>query len=94
MKALKRATAAEYSQELGVKSYEGQKRLAQLGFRVGGSAGFGLRRMLLSSAGDRMTVCLCKRHIPAPNWQRAARAFRKPAREGHYGFPVGSGFSF
>ena len=36
MKALKRAMAAEYSRELGVKCYEGQKRLAQLGFRMGG----------------------------------------------------------
>ena len=56
MKALKRAMAAEYSRELGVKSYEGQKRLAQLGYRVGGSAGFGLRRMLLSSTGERIRV--------------------------------------
>jgi DNA invertase Pin-like site-specific DNA recombinase len=56
MKAMKRAMAAEYSRELGVKSYEGQKRLAQLGFRVGGSAGHGLRRMLLSSTGERIRV--------------------------------------
>ena len=56
MKALKRAMAAEYSRELGVKSYEGQKRLAQLGFRMGGSAGYGLRRMLLSSTGERVRV--------------------------------------
>ena len=54
MKALKRAMAAEYSRELGVKCYEGQKRLAQLGFRMGGSAGHGLRRMLLSSTGERI----------------------------------------
>jgi DNA invertase Pin-like site-specific DNA recombinase len=56
MKALKRAMAAEFSRELGVKSYEGQKRLAQLGFKMGGRAGYGLRRMLLSSAGKPMRM--------------------------------------
>jgi DNA invertase Pin-like site-specific DNA recombinase len=54
MKALKRAMAAEFSRELGVKSYEGQKRLAQLGFKMGGVAGYGLRRMLLSSSGEKI----------------------------------------
>jgi DNA invertase Pin-like site-specific DNA recombinase len=54
MKALKRAMAAEFSRELGVKSYEGQKRLAQLGFKMGGIAGYGLRRMLLSSTGEKI----------------------------------------
>jgi DNA invertase Pin-like site-specific DNA recombinase len=46
-KALKRTMAAEYSRELGVKVLSAQKRLAQLGFRMGGFAGFGLRRMLI-----------------------------------------------
>jgi len=41
--------AAEYSRELGVKVLAGQKRVAALGFRVGGYAGFGLRRMLVSA---------------------------------------------
>lgn len=48
MKALKRAMAGEYSRELGVKVLAGQKRLAQLGFKLGGRAGYGLRRMLVS----------------------------------------------
>jgi len=56
MKALKRAMAAEYSRELGVKSYEGQKRLVELGFKMGGSPGYGLRRMLLSPTGERLRV--------------------------------------
>lgn len=56
MKALKRAMAAEFSRELGIKSYEGQRRLAQLGFKMGGSAGYGLRRMLLSSNGKEIRV--------------------------------------
>jgi DNA invertase Pin-like site-specific DNA recombinase len=38
MKALKRTMAGEYSRELGVKVVEGQRRLARLGFKQGGSA--------------------------------------------------------
>jgi DNA invertase Pin-like site-specific DNA recombinase len=48
MKALKRTMAGEFSRELGVKVLEGQKRLAREGFKQGGLAGYGLRRMLLS----------------------------------------------
>jgi DNA invertase Pin-like site-specific DNA recombinase len=48
MKALKRAMAGEYSRELGVKVIEGQKRLAELGFKQGGIAGYGFRRLLVS----------------------------------------------
>jgi DNA invertase Pin-like site-specific DNA recombinase len=48
MKALKRTMAGEYSRELGVKVLDGQKRLARLGFKQGGIAGYGLRRMLVS----------------------------------------------
>jgi DNA invertase Pin-like site-specific DNA recombinase len=48
MKALKRAMAGEYSRELGVKVLAGQKRLALLGFKMGGVPGYGLRRMLVS----------------------------------------------
>lgn len=49
MKALKRTMAAEYSRELGVKVFNGQKRLAELGFKQGGHPGLGLRRLLVSS---------------------------------------------
>jgi DNA invertase Pin-like site-specific DNA recombinase len=48
MKVLKRTMAGEYSRELGVKVLAGQKRLAHLGFKQGGVAGYGLRRMLVS----------------------------------------------
>ncbi len=48
MKALKRVMAGEYSRELGVKVYAGLKRLADMGFKQGGEAGFGLRRMLVN----------------------------------------------
>lgn len=47
MKVLKRTMAGEYSRELGVKVLAGQKRLAHLGFKQGGVAGYGLRRMLV-----------------------------------------------
>lgn len=53
MKALKRTMAGEYSRELGVKVLAGQRRLAQLGFKIGGLAGYGLRRLLVSSTGLR-----------------------------------------
>jgi DNA invertase Pin-like site-specific DNA recombinase len=53
MKALKRAMAGEYSRELSVKVSAGQKRLVKLGFKQGGSAGYGLRRMLVSA--DRVS---------------------------------------
>ncbi len=51
MKALKRAMAGEYSRELGVKVFAGQKRLARLGFRQGAVPGYGLRRMQVSTSG-------------------------------------------
>jgi DNA invertase Pin-like site-specific DNA recombinase/DNA-binding winged helix-turn-helix (wHTH) protein len=56
MKALKRTMAAEYSRELGVKVSTGQRRLALLGFRVVGMAGYGLRRMMVSPDGRRRLI--------------------------------------
>jgi DNA invertase Pin-like site-specific DNA recombinase len=47
MKALKRTMAGEYSRELSVKVRGGLFRLATLGFKLGGSAVYGLRRQLL-----------------------------------------------
>jgi len=52
MKSVKRAMAGEYSRELSTKVFQGQCRLIQLGFRQGGPAGFGLRRMLLDEHGQ------------------------------------------
>jgi DNA invertase Pin-like site-specific DNA recombinase len=51
MKALKRTMAGEYSRELSVRVLAGQKRLASRGFKQGGVAGYGLRRMLVASDG-------------------------------------------
>jgi DNA invertase Pin-like site-specific DNA recombinase len=47
MKALKRIMAAEYSRDLSVKVRTGQLRLARLGYKLGGRAPYGLRRLLL-----------------------------------------------
>jgi len=47
LKTLKRSMAAEYSRELSVKVFAGQCRLIELGFRQGGSPGYGLRRQLI-----------------------------------------------
>ena len=51
IKNVKRAMAGEYSRELSVKVFTGQCRLIELGYRQGGPAGFGLRRMLLDERG-------------------------------------------
>lgn len=52
MKSLKRAMAGEYSRELGVKVFAGQKKLARCGFKQGGIPGYGLRRLLVSADGS------------------------------------------
>jgi DNA invertase Pin-like site-specific DNA recombinase len=51
LKGLKRAMAGEYSRELSAKVYAGQCRLISMGYRQGGSAGYGLRRMRLDALG-------------------------------------------
>jgi DNA invertase Pin-like site-specific DNA recombinase len=53
MKTLKRIMAAEYSRELSERLSRTKKILTERGFRVGGAAGYGLRRMLLSPEGAR-----------------------------------------
>jgi DNA invertase Pin-like site-specific DNA recombinase len=49
--AIKRSMAAEYSRELSKKVFIGQSHLISLGFRQGGSAGFGLKRLLIDANG-------------------------------------------
>jgi DNA invertase Pin-like site-specific DNA recombinase len=51
VKGIKRAMAAEYSRELSVKSFNGKARIVTLGYRAGGSAGYGLRRLLVDQSG-------------------------------------------
>jgi DNA invertase Pin-like site-specific DNA recombinase len=53
VKGVKRAMAGEYSRELSAKVFIGQCRLIELGFRQGGAAGFGLRRMLRDQTGEQ-----------------------------------------
>jgi DNA invertase Pin-like site-specific DNA recombinase len=50
LKTVKRVMAGEYSRELSVKVFAGQCRLVELGFRQGGTPGFGLRRLLIDEA--------------------------------------------
>jgi DNA invertase Pin-like site-specific DNA recombinase len=56
LKQLKRTMAGEYSRELGVKVHAGQERLAKMGHRMGGVAGYGLRRCLVMLDGTRRVL--------------------------------------
>ena len=51
-KTMKRSMAGEYSRELSVKVFQGQCRLITKGFRQGGPAGYGLRRLLVGETGE------------------------------------------
>lgn len=53
IKTVKRAMAGEYSRELSTKVFAGQCRLISYGFRQGGPAGFGLRRVLVDETRQR-----------------------------------------
>lgn len=52
VKGVKRAMAGEYSRELSAKVFAGQCRLIELGYRQGGPAGYGLRRVLIDQNGS------------------------------------------
>jgi len=52
IKNIKRAMAGEFSRELSVKVFAGQRRLVLNGYHVGSTAGYGLRRMLLDENGN------------------------------------------
>ncbi len=43
--------AAEYSRELSEKVFRGKSRLVGMGFWMGGMAGYGYRRLMISAAG-------------------------------------------
>jgi DNA invertase Pin-like site-specific DNA recombinase len=51
MKNMKRWMAGEYSRDLSVKVFAGQRRLVELGFHLGGRPGYGLRRLLVDQSG-------------------------------------------
>jgi DNA invertase Pin-like site-specific DNA recombinase len=52
IKSVKRAMAGEYSRDLSAKVFKGQCKLIELGYRQGGMAGYGLRRMLMDQSGQ------------------------------------------
>jgi DNA invertase Pin-like site-specific DNA recombinase len=56
VKNIKRTMAGEYSRELSSKVFQGACRLIQLGYKQGGTAGFGLRRMLIDQNGQRKAM--------------------------------------
>lgn len=53
VKGVKRAMAGEYSRELSSKVFAGQCRLIEKGYKQGGAAGYGLRRLLIDEHGSR-----------------------------------------
>jgi len=55
VKGVKRAMAGEYSRELSEKVFDGQCRLIRMGYRQGGPAGYGLRRLLIDQTGKPKT---------------------------------------
>jgi DNA invertase Pin-like site-specific DNA recombinase len=65
IKTVKRAMAGEYSRELSVKVFAGQANLIRLGYRQGGPAGYGLRRLLVDQHGDAKSVLGRGEHPPS-----------------------------
>jgi len=56
LKAIKRVMAGEYLRELSAKVIAGQCRIARSGYKLGGTAGYGLRRLLVSRDGTPRQV--------------------------------------
>jgi DNA invertase Pin-like site-specific DNA recombinase len=51
LKSLRRAMAGEYVRELSERVSRAQKKIARSGFKLGGSPGYGLRRVLVDERG-------------------------------------------
>jgi DNA invertase Pin-like site-specific DNA recombinase len=62
VKSVKRAMAGEYSRELSTKVFLGACRLIQEGFKQGGTAGFGLRRVLIDQNRQQKAVLKMGEH--------------------------------
>jgi DNA invertase Pin-like site-specific DNA recombinase len=56
LKSIKRSMAGEYSRELSDRVFRGMSRLVAHGYKVGGTPGYGLRRLLLDDAGRPQRV--------------------------------------
>jgi DNA invertase Pin-like site-specific DNA recombinase len=55
-KNMRRGQAAEFSRELSEKVLRGSRHIAEKGFRLGGEAGFGFRRMMVSQDGKPLQL--------------------------------------
>ncbi|MEC3910052.1 recombinase family protein [Sphingobium sp. CR2-8] len=53
IKTVKRVMAGAYSHDLSIKVFAGQANLIRLGYRQGGAAGYGLRRVLIDRTGQQ-----------------------------------------
>jgi len=56
LKAIKRGMAGEYSRELSEKVWAGNRRMTELGYHIGGIAGYGFRRQLIGGDGKRKQI--------------------------------------
>jgi DNA invertase Pin-like site-specific DNA recombinase len=56
LKTIKRSMAGEFSRELSAKVFAGKSRLIEHGFRQGGHAGYGFRRLLVDREGNSRCV--------------------------------------
>ncbi|MCW0221516.1 MAG: recombinase family protein [Prosthecobacter sp.] len=54
LKNVKRAMAGEFSRDLSAKVFTGQSRTVRAGFRIGSTPGFGLKRVLVDEAKNRI----------------------------------------
>ncbi len=61
-KTMKRTMAGEYSRKLSSKVFQGACRLIQMGFKQGGTAEFGLRRVLVDQSGQQKAVLKMGEH--------------------------------
>ncbi|WP_020657022.1 recombinase family protein [Massilia niastensis] len=56
LKSMKRVMAAEYSRDLSEKVFIAQSRFTEMGFKQGGHAGYGLRRLALKACGTPRAI--------------------------------------
>lgn len=56
LKTMKRTMAAEFSRQLGIDVFRCKKSIVLQGFRVGGCAPYGMRRLLLSPDGKKRRI--------------------------------------
>ena len=55
-KSFKRAMAGEYSRELSTKVFQGACRMIRMGYKQGGMAPFGLRRVMVDASGQQKAI--------------------------------------